>query len=1284
MSGLHFDARIHTEKLKQDIQTVNKNVKGMSANVETQSKRMNSSFAKVGAGLKSMLPVAGFAAVGLLLKKMATDVYKFSNDFSLAMREVQTISAAVQEDFKGISEEIMNMAAQGPDDAITLAKAYYQIVSAGYDGAKGLELLDVSSRAATAGITDVKTAADGLTTILNAWGKDASEAEKVSDVLFKTVEKGKTTFPELASNIATVAPIAAAMGISFEEISGAVATLTKQGATTSTAMTQIRQAIIGVNDILGDGWSQAMTFQEALQEVRDMAGGSDTKLKEMMGRVEGMIGVLALTGDKAIEAASDLDAMTESTGAMSSAYDTMMKEASNQWSTAHNKWMRELGEIGDSAKVASVGIAKFFNILMTQTGDVDLFDKAQSGVSGFMEKWEVLRGMDVNILSSFVQSLFTADEEMTNTLEKIFATPMFQEGIKVMNQDELTKLQDELTIQIDRAYDEWASLIDRTDEESEKLKSVILTSFNQLSDQREIVADAISDLIKSESDEKKVEGLPTIREQVQETLNELKSAEKELARLRAPGSMADVTLIAEKEKEIKELEQKHELLTGINRKANEKELKENEDARKKQLAATSDLNSQEIELKRQLDASIIAIEQDGAKKRELQANLEHQKELDRINQQQQSYLEAWNASQGFEPGDIGFITELPDEEIERFTQLRINAEKEKNQQIEQINKDSADEIKQIWQDVNAVFLSESERDIAEINAKYDSFIQRAQKAGETDFTAINDARAKAVEESTINAGMRMLQFEEEIEMQRAEISTQGFNRDIEVEKKKLEIVKKYAKLKIDLLKASGKEENQQEIEQLKLFIEAADKGLKDLNEKTLAESVNRIGEMASAMRDFSDETFGADSQLSSLFKELSNGAQILANIASGNYVSAAAGLIQTISGWYQQTVTSAEELTEAEKRTRDIALNLNSIYRERLRLLESLGFISPVEAFVNDIDILNQKLDISKENLEQYSHNFLLYGKTTSATIREMMDAVFGVDWGAEQLDIAMKDWDAFFENYLAKVGGVAYKNHPLSSFSWIFDKEQFNEDLNLIYDTANEIEVVYQNLQRRLTGTTTEDIAQSITDGFREGYQSIADFTSTFEEMMKDAIFRAIQDEILNSVVLDNFYQKLYEYAEGGFTKEEIDDLQNNSEYGWNALTAISQNIANGLQEVSGMDFMDDITRPEGLTGAIKGITEETAGLIAGQFTAMRVIGQNHYDLAKEYYESAGLIPGQSKDIREIGQKHYFTGLEQLDVMNQSVTHLARIQENTEYNRHLLEIKNTMNDMNRKIQTDL
>jgi hypothetical protein len=96
--------------------------------------------------------------------------------------------------------------------------------------------------------------------------------------------------------------------------------------------------------------------------------------------------------------------------------------------------------------------------------------------------------------------------------------------------------------------------------------------------------------------------------------------------------------------------------------------------------------------------------------------------------------------------------------------------------------------------------------------------------------------------------------------------------------------------------------------------------------------------------------------------------------------------------------------------------------------------------------------------------------------------------------------------------------------------------------------------------------------------------------------------------------------------------------------------NAAELVKDTTGVDlFPQEATRPEGLKGAIKGITEETAGLIAGQFTAMR----------------------------EIGQKTYLTGLEQLDSINQSVTHLARIEENTRHNSKLNSIDERLGEMN-------
>ena len=98
-------------------------------------------------------------------------------------------------------------------------------------------------------------------------------------------------------------------------------------------------------------------------------------------------------------------------------------------------------------------------------------------------------------------------------------------------------------------------------------------------------------------------------------------------------------------------------------------------------------------------------------------------------------------------------------------------------------------------------------------------------------------------------------------------------------------------------------------------------------------------------------------------------------------------------------------------------------------------------------------------------------------------------------------------------------------------------------------------------------------------------------------------------------------------------------------------------MARVSGIDFASSGSlQQQGLSGAIKGITEETASLIAGQFYAMR----------------------------ELNQRSFMTGVEQLDAINQSVSHLAEIAANTRHNKELLVIRDEIKSMNSYLKNSL
>ena len=302
--------------------------------------------------------------------KAAKSSYDFEKEFRKNMLEVATISTQVTDDMTGFMNQVMSITQEIPIKAPEAAKALYSIVSAGHDGADGMKILEVSAKAAVGGLTETETAADAITTILNAYKMSAEEAGTVSDQLFTTVRLGKTTFGELGASIAQVAPIAAAYGISIDQVLGAVASLTKQGTPTAQAMTQIRAAIQGTAGELGDAAFQGRTFQEALQLIYEKAGGSASKMKEMLGTDEGLAATLALTGKNAKAAASDLGELQNSLGATEAAFEKMKDEVGNQMTLLSNNIQAALRPMGEMILKEVSGIAKSFNEAF-ESGDLE-------------------------------------------------------------------------------------------------------------------------------------------------------------------------------------------------------------------------------------------------------------------------------------------------------------------------------------------------------------------------------------------------------------------------------------------------------------------------------------------------------------------------------------------------------------------------------------------------------------------------------------------------------------------------------------------------------------------------------------------------------------------------------------------------------------------------------------------------------------------------------------------------------------------------------------------------
>ena len=214
-------------------------------------------------GKKASLVGGGFAILST----------KLAGDFQKNLLEVSTLmNNFTSRDLDAMSKQLRSVSQSSGLALSSLSKAKYDIVSAGFsNAADSAMVLDASAKLAVGGVTSAASAADILTTSLNAFGLEASQVNDVSDVLFTTVRLGKTTMDELGASLGQVLPFAKSMNLSLKDVGAAMATLTASGVNTAESTTALRAAIQSLS-APSEGAKKAM--QVAGIEVKKFSDGT--------------------------------------------------------------------------------------------------------------------------------------------------------------------------------------------------------------------------------------------------------------------------------------------------------------------------------------------------------------------------------------------------------------------------------------------------------------------------------------------------------------------------------------------------------------------------------------------------------------------------------------------------------------------------------------------------------------------------------------------------------------------------------------------------------------------------------------------------------------------------------------------------------------------------------------------------------------------------------------------------------------------------------------------------
>lgn len=307
------------------------------------TKGMDNISKKIKSASKTISKWAKRAALGIAAIGIAA--IKLGMNFDTAMRNVWTLLKISRGEFDRLKDQVLELSKVVPQTATDLATALYQLVSAQIPAAERMKVLEMSAKAATAGLSTTTEAAEALITVIKGYPKGTISAKRAADLLFKTIELGITTFSELSASLSELMPAVIVAGLGFEEVSAAIATLTGQKVPTAQAMTALNrlffslvtptklarkelEKLIGAGDLRGlDLLKGKITDMSAL--LKDLSKLGPQAMRAIVPREQGIKAMILLTKFRETYEAN-FAKMQDASGSMEAAFDKQMGSFQNK------------------------------------------------------------------------------------------------------------------------------------------------------------------------------------------------------------------------------------------------------------------------------------------------------------------------------------------------------------------------------------------------------------------------------------------------------------------------------------------------------------------------------------------------------------------------------------------------------------------------------------------------------------------------------------------------------------------------------------------------------------------------------------------------------------------------------------------------------------------------------------------------------------------------------------------------------------------------------------------
>ncbi len=349
--------------------------------------------------------------------------------------------------------------------------------------------------------------------------------------------------------------------------------------------------------------------------------------------------------------------------------------------------------------------------------------------------------------------------------------------------------------------------------------------------------------------------------------------------------------------------------------------------------------------------------------------------------------------------------------------------------------------------------------------------------------------------------------------------------------------------------------------------------------------------------------------------------------------------LSLVSGTFDSVVSGMEKMgVSMDEETSAILNDIGGILEGASQAAEGIASGNPLAVIQGSITLLSSAFDL-----------FNSRDRKAEKSIRKHK----------EQIDILSTAYKQLEWQINKALGGEVYKNQQAAIrnmqqqqahlYGMISDeRSKKHTDNSKIREYQAQIDELSRSIQDMLDEiandilqTNAKDFASSLSESLVSAFEAGEDAAKAFEETVNDVLKNAIVNQLKKKFLeqqlqgaLDNLTNSMGFWSGDNFIFDGLTDSEIAQFKAKVQAAANNFNQALGIYSDLFKDLTDEDDADTSLTGAVKGVSEETASLVAGQMNAIRI-----------------------------------NQLEATDLMRQQLLVLNTIAANTAFNKHLAKI---------------